>query len=254
MEGESLLNDGVGVALFAVFSGIVTAQKNGGFFQIMLREIVGAVIVGTAVTWLCFLLFKSTEDKHRRIIITLFAVSASFTICEILGCSGAIACVVCGVVFSTLREKEEEKGRKWELEELDTFWETLDVLLNSALYVILGLSFVRILQMPHVLGLALAAIICNLASRAASLWAGSWLLGSIPDGYHRRGFIALFTWGGLRGGLSLALAVSTASIVPEETYVIILGCTYAIVFFTTVVQGLTMKNVFQRVSGKTAIS
>ena len=254
MEGESLLNDGVGVALFAVFSGIVTAQKNGGFLEIMLREIVGAVLVGAAVTWLSFQLFKSTEDKHRRIIITLFAVSASFAICELLGCSGAIACVVCGVVFSTLREKEEEKGRSWELEELDTFWETLDVLLNSALYVILGLSFVRILQMPNVLGLALAAIICNLVGRAASLWAGSWLIGPIPDGYHRSGFVALFTWGGLRGGLSLALAVSTASIIPEETYVIILGCTYAIVFFTTVVQGLTMKRVFQRISGKTTVS
>ncbi|MBR2853177.1 MAG: cation:proton antiporter, partial [Clostridia bacterium] len=201
-----------------------------------------------------FQVFKNTEDKHRRIIITLFAVSASFTICEMLHCSGAIACVVCGVVFSTLREKEEQKGRGWELGELDTFWETLDVLLNSALYVILGLSFVRILQMPHVLMLAAAAVICNLAARAASLWAGSWLLGPIPDGYRRGGFVALFTWGGLRGGLSLALAVSTASIVPEETYVIILGCTYAIVFFTTVVQGLTMKRVFQSISAKTVSS
>ena len=250
MEGESLLNDGVGVALFAVFTGIVTAQKSGGFFVIMFREIVGAVLVGSAVTWLSFLLFKSTSDKSRRIMITLFAVSAAFTLCEILDCSGAIACVVCGVLFSTLREKEEQKGRNWELEELDTFWETLDVLLNSALYVILGLSFVRVLQMPHVLGLALAAILCNLAARSGSLWAGSWLLGPIPDGYGRGGFIALFTWGGLRGGLSLALAASTASIIPEETYVIILGCSYAIVFFTTVVQGLTMKRVFQRISKK----
>ena len=108
--------------------------------------------------------------------------------------------------------------------------------------------------MPNVLGLALAAIICNLVGRAASLWAGSWLIGPIPDGYHRSGFVALFTWGGLRGGLSLALAVSTESIIPEETYVIILGCTYAIVFFTTVVQGLTMKRVFQRISGKTTVS
>ena len=98
---------------------------------------------------------------------------------------------------------------------------------------------------------ALVAVVCNLAARAASLWTGSWLIGPIPDGYRRSGFVALFTWGGLRGGLSLALAVSTASIIPEETYVIILGCTYAIVFFTTVVQGLTMKKVFQSISEKT---
>ena len=247
MEGESLLNDGVGVALFAVFSGIVTAQKNGGFFVIMFREILGAVIVGAVVVWLSFLIFKGTNDKSRQIMISLFAVSASFSICELLECSGAIACVVCGVVFSTLRDKEEQDGRVWELEEFDTFWETLDVLLNSALYVIMGLSFVRILQMPHVLILALAAVLCNLIGRASSLWAGTWLLGPIPDGYSRNGFVALFTWGALRGGLSLALAIRTSSMIPNDTYVIIIGCTYAIVFFTTVVQGLTMKKVFQKV-------
>ena len=251
MEGESLLNDGVGVALFAVFSGIVLLQKNGGFFTIMLREILGAVLVGFILTVLCFFLFKNTEDKSRQIMITLFTVSAAFSICEMLDCSGAIACVVCGVIFSTLREKAEERGRHWELAELDTFWETLDVLLNSALYVIMGLSFVRILQMPHVIGFASAAILCNLASRAGSLWLGSFMLGPIPDGYNRNGFVVLFTWGGLRGGLSLALALSTASMIPQDTYVIIIGCTYAIVFFTTVVQGLTMKNVFQKIQPKT---
>ena len=250
MEGESLLNDGVGVALFAVFSGIVLLQKNGGFFTIMLREILGAVLVGFILTVLCFFLFKNTEDKSRQIMITLFTVSAAFSICEMLDCSGAIACVVCGVIFSTLREKAEERGRHWELAELDTFWETLDVLLNSVLYVIMGLSFVRILQMPHVIGFALAAILCNLASRAGSLWLGSFMLGPIPDGYKRKGFVVLFTWGGLRGGLSLALALSTASMIPQDTYVIIIGCTYAIVFFTTVVQGLTMKNVFQKIQPK----
>ncbi len=250
MEGESLLNDGVGVALFAVFSGIVSAQKNGGFFEILIREILGAVLIGVIVSVICFLIFRSTNDISRRIMITLFSVAAAFSICEKLNCSGAIACVVCGVLFSTLRDKAELNGRQWELGELDTFWETLDVLLNSALYVILGLSFVRILQMPHIFGFALAAILCNFVGRAGSLWLGSWLLGPIPDGYDRKGFVVLFTWGGLRGGLSLALAVSTAAMIPKETYVIIIGCTYAIVFFTTVVQGLTMKNVFQKIKPK----
>ena len=249
MEGESLLNDGVGVALFVVFSGMVTAQAGGGFFRIMFREIVGAVLVGGSVTWLSFLLFKNTREKSGKIITSLFTVSAAFCICEALECSGAIACVVCGVVFSTLRDREEQKGRQWELQEFDIFWETLDVLLNSLLYVMLGLSFVRILQMPFVLRLSVAAIVCNLISRSASLWAGTWLMGPLPDGYDRKGFVTLFTWGGLRGGLSLALAVSTAAFLAQETYVIIIGCTYAIVFFTTVVQGLTMKKVFQRISG-----
>ena len=249
MEGESLLNDGVGVALFVVFSGIVTAQKSGGFLTIMLRELLGAILAGAAVTWACFQLFKRFHDKRLQIITSLFMISCSYVLCEKLECSGAIACVMCGVTFSVLRERAE-KNVPWDLTEFDAFWEVLDTLLNSALYVILGISFVRILQMPHVLLLSLIAVIGSLASRSGSLFAGSYLLGPIPDGFTRKSFIALFTWGGLKGGLSVALAMSTRAMLPEVNYHILLGCVYAIVFFTTVVQGLTMKVVYQRVKNQ----
>lgn len=73
-------------------------------------------------------------------------------------------------------------------------------------------------------------------------------MGKIPDGYDRFSFIKLLTWGGLRGGLSVALAMSAREMLPEKTYYIILGGTYAIVFFTTVIQGLTMKPVYNRIS------
>lgn len=247
MEGESLLNDGVGVALFVVFSGIVTAQKGGGFFSVMFREILGAVVIGAVLSLISFMVIKNTEDRKRQILASLFSVSCAYALCEMLECSGAIASVVCGVVFSTLREREEGKGWHWELEEFDGFWEVLDTLLNSVLYVIMGLSFVRILQMQHVLILSLAAILCNLAGRSGSLWAGTYLIGPLPDGFGRKGFTILFTWGGLRGGLSIALAMSTAAMLSPDTYHILLGCTYAIVFFTTVIQGLTMKRVYQAV-------
>ncbi len=249
MEGESLLNDGVGVALFVVFSGIVTVEKSGGFFAIMLRELLGAVLIGTAVTWVSFQIFKRFQDKRLQIITSLFMIVCSYVLCEKLECSGAIASVLCGVSFSTLREREEENA-PWNLTEFDSFWEVLDSLLNSALYVILGISFVRILQMPHVLLLSLTAVVCSLVSRSGSLYAGTFLLGPIPDGFTRRGFVTLFTWGGLKGGLSVALAMSTRPMLPEQNYHILLGCVYAIVFFTTVVQGLTMKTVYQSVRKK----
>ena len=247
MEGESLLNDGVGSTLFVVFSGIVTARESDGFFLTMIREIGGAVLLAGVVTWLSFFLFRNMQDKGSQIIISLFAVSASYCLCDRLDCSGATAAVVCGVLFSTFRDREEQKGNRMELAEFDTFWMIMDDLLNSLLYTILGLSFVSILKMPYVLGFSLTAIICNLLARSASLWAGSWFMGPIPDGFGRKGFITLFTWGGLRGGLCLALAVSTSSFLKEESYVIIIGCTYAVVFFTTVIQGLTMKKVFRRI-------
>ena len=74
------------------------------------------------------------------------------------------------------------------------------------------------------------------------------MMGELPDGYGKGRFSALFTWGGLRGGLSIALAMGTAGIVLPEQYHVILGCAYAVVFFTTVVQGLTMKNVYRHLS------
>lgn len=249
MEGESLLNDGVGVALFVVFSGIATAEKSGGFFSVMLRELLGALLVGVVVTWISFQFFKRLEDKKLQIITSLFMISCSYVLCEKLECSGAIACVICGVCFSALRDREERKA-PLDLAEFDSFWEILDTLLNSALYVILGISFVRILQMPHVFILSLIAIICNILSRSGSIFAGTFLLGPIPDGFTRKGFVVLFTWGGLKGGLSVALAMSTRAMLPELNYHILLGCVYAIVFFTTVVQGLTMKAVYDRQARK----
>lgn len=114
----------------------------------------------------------------------------------------------------------------------------------------LGLSFPHILQMPHVFLLSCAAIAINLIGRSSSVGAMSLLAGKLPDGYDRFSFTGLLTWGGLRGGLSVALAMSTQPLLNSECYYIVLGGTYAIVFFTTVVQGMTMANVYQRIEKK----
>ena len=246
MEAESLLNDGVGVALFVCFSGIVAGDAGSGFMTIMFREIIGAILIGLIVCRICFEIFVRTTDKHRKIFVSLLMVSLSYLLCEKLECSGAISCVVCGVVFSTLRDKAERNGKLDGAENFDSFWETMDILLNSVLYVILGLTFVRIIQMSMIIILSLIAIVFNLVCRYCSVFTGTLLMRSLPDGYDKKKFSTLFTWGGLRGGLSIALAMSTASFLPADLYHILIGCAYAIVFFTTVVQGLTMKKVYQR--------
>lgn len=247
IEGESLLNDGVGVALFVCFSGIVTAQKNGNFFLIMAKELFGAVLVGMAVTTVCFYICKRTGDETRQIFASLLAVSAAYVLCEILGFSGAIASVVCGVLFSALRDRAKRQGIALNMNQFDVFWGILDNLLNSCLYVILGLSFIHILQMPQVILLSAAAIIANLMGRAGSVGVATFLTGPLPDGYDRLSFIKLLTWGGLRGGLSVALAMSTQNLVDAGVYYVLLGGTYAIVFFTTIIQGMTMKRVYQNI-------
>lgn len=248
MEAESLLNDGVGVALFVCFSGMVATGEGGGFVLLMGREIFGAVLIGGVIGAICYLIFFYTENVHLRVFITLLSVAASFYLCELFDCSGAIACVVCGLIFSTVREKLEKRSPDVDLKDLDSYWETTDVLLNSVLYVILGLSYVRIIQMPTVGILSTIAVLLNLISRFGSVFIGSFLIGPLPDGYSQGRFTALFTWGGLKGGLCIALAMSTANIVSTDQYHIILGCIYATVFFTTVIQGLTMKKVHSALS------
>ena len=250
MEGESLFNDGVGVALFVCFSGMVTMQENGSFLAVMGKELFGAVLVGVLVTAVCFPIFALTGEGNRRIFVSLLAVSLAYVLCEHFGFSGAIASVVCGILFSALRNHREQKEKPIDLQEFDTFWEILDNLLNSILYVIMGLTFVHILQMPQVLLISCFAIIFNLIGRSSSVGLATLFAGKLPNGYDKLSFIKLLTYGGLRGGLSIALAMSTREMVGTETYNIILGSTYAIVFFTTVVQGMTMKQVYQRIEKK----
>ncbi len=248
IEGESLLNDGVGVALFVCFSGMLAIDtERQNFFLVMGREIFGAVAIGVGITLLCYPIFMKTKDSARRIFTSMLAVSSIYLICEYLEFSGAIASVVCGVMFSSYRTRLETRGETEDVAKYDNFWEILDQLMNSILYVILGLSFIYILQLRHVVTVSLIAIVCNFLCRAGSVGVCTFLMGKIPDGYNRRGFTALLTWGGLRGGLSLALAMSTVTIVDERIYHIILGGTCAVVFFTTIVQGLTMKKVYQRI-------
>ena len=252
IEGESLFNDGVGVALFVVFSSMVKGTSSGGFFQIMGRELFGAAFTGFVVTWLCFQLYKRTENEELGFFISILTVALSYIICERADFSGAIASVVCGITFSALRAKEGTIGSPERLERFSSIWDTLDLLLNSLLYVMLGLTFVQVLQMKHVVLLSLSAIVLNLIARSSSLAVSTLIMGEIPDGYDKWSFIKLLTWGGLRGGLSTALAMSTWDFLSPDTYYILLGCTYAIVFFTTVVQGLTVKKVYDGICRRLA--
>ena len=248
IQGESLFNDGVGVALFVCFSGMVKATSSGGFFAVMFSQIFGAIGIGAAVTLLLFPLYKFTRSNTLGIFVSLLSVALSYYLCEVFGFSGAIASVICGLLFAALREHFCKYDMPEKTERFHSFWDTLDCLLNSVLYIMLGISFIHVFQMSHVVIMSVIAIIANLIARAGSLSLSTLIMGKLPDGFSKPGFIMLLTWGGLRGGLCVALAMSTNGMIPDNTFHIILGGTYAIVFFTTVIQGLTMKPVYKRIS------
>ncbi len=245
IEAESLLNDGVGVAVFVCFSGLVIANAtpDSTVFSVLIHQLAGAMVIGALVSFVCFNLLSKEDDFKQRIYISLLCVSLSYILCQYFNCSGAIACVVCGIMFSSWREKQTEDVQA-SFGNFDVCWEAIDHFLNSVLYVIMGLSVLLIMNMNAVLVICLATIFSNLIGRGASVYFCTFFIKEIPDNFSRNGFTTLMTWGGLRGGLCIALAMSTQNMVSEEHFQYIMGATYAIVFFTTVIQGLTLKKVY----------
>ena len=241
IESESLFNDGVGVALFVCFSGMVKASENESVLIVMCREVLGAALVGIVVSAICLFVFANTKNNNRQIFSSLLAVSTAYLLCEHFDFSGAIASVVCGIMYSHFSTSSVDT------QIFNGFWGVLDDFLNSVLYVMLGLSFIKVLTMPIVMALSAVAIICNFIGRFSSVGITTLFFKEMPDGYSRLNFSKLLTWAGLRGGLCIALAMSTNSILSDDSYRILLGGTYGIVFFTTVVQGLTMRKVYEKI-------
>lgn len=240
IEGESLFNDGTGVALFVCISSMITGSSKYGFFELMARELLGAIAIGLLISFLLFQLVKKTDNPKLQIYISLFAVSTAYIVCEELGFSGVIVSVVCGIYFATMMEKLKETKPENDPEDCyRDFWEVVDNLLNSALYVLIGLSFLNIVSVPHIFALSVAAIILNFLARAIGVGISAFLTHKMPGGYTIVTFTELMTWTALKGGLSLALALSTSEIFEgASTYSVILAVTYVTIFFTTVVQGL----------------
>jgi len=248
MEGESLFNDGTGVALFIFIKELYCDTKSSNFLAVMVQELFGAIVVGLAISFVFFLLIKATKDPIKHIIISMLSVALSYCVCEEFHFSGVIASVVCGIYFSTMMDKYKTANEDLDPQDYyKDFWKIIDTLLNYILYVLIGLSFVFVTGLGHWgygVVVAIAAIVFNVASRFLGVMASTAISRQLPDGYHMKPFAILMTWGGLKGGLCLALAMSTSSFIPAEQYSFILFVTYVTILFTTLVQGLTVGKLF----------
>lgn len=250
MEGESLFNDGTGVALFIFLKELLMDTPKTNFFVIMSRELGGAVVIGLLISFAFFFFMKYTKDPIKLVIISLAAVTLCYSVCEILGCSGVIASVICGIYFSTMKDKLHTK-----VENLDPhnwyndFWHIVDNLLNYVLYVLMGISLVYLSFRKYAVVIALVAIAANLIARFAGVHLSSILVKKNPGGFNNFRFTTLMTWGGLKGGLCLALALSTSNFLEAEVYDYVMVAAFAIVVFTTLVQGLTVNKVYEKING-----
>lgn len=245
IESESLFNDGTGVALFVFFKSIVGRSGGSNFLVVMLKEVMGALVVALAVSFLLGQLIKLTREPVRQILISVLDVALVYAICEHFGFSGVIASVVCGMYFAYVMGGQERKRQVYDPHNLYVdFWEILDSILNAVLFVMIGLSVLNVHISSHILFILPVSVAAVILSRFAGVALSSLLLGKhkIPSSYSLLEFVSLMTWSALKGGLSLALAMSTREILDSDVYLVVLNTAYITILFTVVVQGLTVKS------------
>jgi CPA1 family monovalent cation:H+ antiporter len=246
IENESLFNDGTGVTLFVFVSSIIKDIGDANFGKLMFKEIFGAVAVALIVSFILFKLMMLTKDPVRYILISLLDVSSVYVICEHLGFSGVIASVVCGMFFSYAMDKIDRRTMVVDPHEYyKDFWEILESILNAVLFVMIGLMLLDIEICRYAVIVIPAGIIILILSRAGGVFLSSVLTGRhIPGNYSLKEFVVLMTWSALKGGLSLALAMQTSEFLEPEIYRLFINITYVAIFFTVLVQGLTIKKVY----------
>ena len=246
IENESLFNDGTGVTLFIFVRSLVIHSGDSNFAVLMLKEIGGAVAVALSVSFLLFRLMKLTHDPVRYILISLLDVASVYMICEHFGFSGVIASVVCGMYFSYSMEKIKRRATVIDPHNYyEDFWEIIESMLNSVLFVMIGLLVLNIKVSGYAAIAVPAALLILILSRAVGVSVSTVLTGKkIPGNYNMREFVVLMTWSALKGGLSMALAMETVEYLPESISQVFMNVTYATIFFTVLVQGLTIKRVY----------
>ena len=243
INGESLFNDGVGVVLFTVALAYAQGSaQEGSPLALFLREVLGGVGLGLAVGLAIHLMLMRTKDYTNQLLATLGGVALGYSIALQIDVSGPIAMVVAGLVAGNVtmpRLANEVRAP------LQTFWHGINEVLNSLLFVMIGLMVVVVHSLPFaplMKTLPTAILVC-LIVRAVSVYVpiAALMMTRTLDG-DRNGVTKLLTWGGLRGGLALALALS----LPEShDKPLIVNMTFAVVAFSVLVQGSTIARFFK---------
>ena len=243
ITGESLFNDGIGVVVFLTLLSFVQgggqATEPVAILKLLAIEAGGGILYGMGLGYLAYTLIKRIDNYHVEILLTLATVMGGYRLAEVIHVSAPLAIVVAGLMVGN-------HGRYLGMsdltrERLDTFWELVDEILNAVLFVLIGLE---LLIISHTLNMAVAGVLlipCVLLARFLSVGSIISLMRRFSD--FPRGSIRIMTWAGLRGGISVALALSLP-LGPERDLLVTI--TYCVMIFSILVQGLTVGRVVKR--------
>ncbi len=241
LAGESLFNDGVAVVVFLTL--LQVAQKPLSFHWLdiaglFIREAFGGLMLGIVIGYLGFLLMRSIDNYRVEVLLTLAMVMGGYSLASILHISGPLAMVAAGILTGN--------GKKYSMSDItteyvDKFWELVDDILNTILFVLIGLELLLIPFVSSYVLLGIITIIMVVLTRFISIWLPAQII-RLKEKINNR-TILILTWGGLRGGISIALALSLK---PEFSKDLFLALTYFVVAFSILFQGLTIGRLARR--------
>jgi CPA1 family monovalent cation:H+ antiporter len=257
IEGESLFNDGIGVVVFSAIllfvpSDIMAVQGNPllEVGSIFLEEVIGGLLFGAILGYVGYYLVNmSCSSPQLATVMTVGIVMSGYAIANALHLSGPLAMVVGGLVIGNKLDinHDEKSPAKMAINE---FWEVLDYIFNASLFVLLGLAIHLIAFSWMHLVLGVSSVLLVLVARFLSIL-GTYSLLKHSDDSDSKGTVQILTWGGLRGGISIALALSLKDI---EYFEVILFITYVVVIFSILVQGLSLPFLVKKIATKGKVS
>jgi len=244
IAGESLFNDGVGVVIFSIL--LATAVSGEPFSlihagEMFVVEALGGVVLGLAVGWIGYRAMKAIDDYAVETLITLAMVMGGYALASAIHVSGPVAMAVAGLLIGNHGVAQAMSKRTQD--HLLGFWALIDEILNAVLFLLIGLEALVVIDRFGLVGLGILTIPLVLAARAISV--GVPLL-MWRDFLPFKTAFPLFTWGGLRGGISIALALSLPGGPIKD---VLVAATYVVVLFSVLVQGGTIKSLISRVAG-----
>ncbi len=248
IAGESLFNDGIGVVLFMGLLEVATGENTfdiGHFASLFIREALGGAVFGLAIGLVAYRMLKSVDNYQVEILLSLSLVWGGSALADAIHISAPIAMVVAGLLIGN-------QGRSFAMsktttEHLDLFWEFVDEGLNAVLFVAIGMELLVLTFTASYLAAGVLAVVIVLVARLVSVGLPVWLLRRSER--FDPSMVPILVWGGLRGGISVALALSlppeaAGDSIPKRD--VILATTYVVVVFSIMVQGLTIGSMTRR--------